>query len=218
MKYIVLDLEMNRIRRRLKVNELTREIIEIGAIAMNEAHEEIGSFMTYVHPDYNEGEIEEVIQHLTGITTEMVSQSPGFATAMESFLAWLAGFQDEILLIEWSDSDKKQLMKEIRLKEYTLEGPEKNLLEQWYDLQKAFGEVIGLTRQVSLEDALMYTGDDFEGKQHDALYDARNTAHLYAMISNPADYKAELKKVIDYLHPEPIGVSIGDMFDFSKLK
>ncbi|MBR2766322.1 MAG: hypothetical protein IKE03_10125 [Blautia sp.] len=128
MKYIVLDLEMNRIRRRLKVNELTREIIEIGAIAMNEAHEEIGSFMTYVHPDYNEGEIEEVIQHLTGITTEMVSQSPGFATAMESFLAWLAGFQDEILLIEWSDSDKKQLMKEIRLKEYTLEGPEKNLL------------------------------------------------------------------------------------------
>ncbi|MBR2766321.1 MAG: hypothetical protein IKE03_10120 [Blautia sp.] len=78
--------------------------------------------------------------------------------------------------------------------------------------------MIGLTRQVSLEDALMYTGDDFEGKQHDALYDARNTAHLYAMISNPADYKAELKKVIDYLHPEPIGVSIGDMFDFSKLK
>ncbi len=217
MKYIVLDLEMNRIRRSLKINELNREIIEIGAIALNEAFDEIGSFMTYVRPDYNEGEIEEVIQRLTGISTEMVRQAPGFAPAMDLFTEWLAGFQDEILLIEWSDSDKKQLLREIRAKEYALEGLKENLLGQWYDLQQAFGQVVGLTRQVSLEDALMYTGDDFEGRQHDALYDARNTAHLYSMISNPDSYKAELKKVIDYLRPEPIGVSIGDMFDFSKL-
>lgn len=55
MKYIVVDLEMNPIAKKYadKAAICKNEIIEIGAVLLDENFQEISSFMTYVRPEYN---------------------------------------------------------------------------------------------------------------------------------------------------------------------
>jgi inhibitor of KinA sporulation pathway (predicted exonuclease) len=48
-----------------------------------------------------------------------------------------------------------------------------------FDLSYAFRSSFNLTRNLSLSDALNYLGLKFEGKPHDALTDAKNTARLH---------------------------------------
>ena len=55
MKHIVVDLEMNNIRRRSEARKIcTNEIIEIGASMLDENLWEIGKFQIYVKPEYND--------------------------------------------------------------------------------------------------------------------------------------------------------------------
>ena len=54
MKYIVLDLEMNGVPKDNKeaFESSHMEIIEIGAVALDEDYREIDSFLTYVKPPF----------------------------------------------------------------------------------------------------------------------------------------------------------------------
>ena len=219
MKYIVLDLEMNPIHKDYKeLKKICRsEIIQIGAIALDDDFQETDSFLTYVKPQYNEA-ITELIQSLTGITTEMVQTAPDFRQAMRMFFEWCWRFDDELLLVQWSNSDRKQVVREIRLKEFTPDSEEQKVMDSWYDFQEEFGQVVGLENSVSLETAISFAGVDFDGRQHDALNDARNTAHLFRIIRNPEENREALEKVISYLKPkEEAGTCLGDLFDFGKL-
>ena len=52
MKHIVVDLEMNNIRRKSEARKIcTNEIIEIGASMLDENLWEIGKFQLYVKPE-----------------------------------------------------------------------------------------------------------------------------------------------------------------------
>lgn len=76
MKHIVVDLEMNNIRRRSEARKIcTNEIIEIGASMLDENLWEIGKFQLYVKPEYNDVIVPK-ISRLTGITNEMVANTP----------------------------------------------------------------------------------------------------------------------------------------------
>ena len=81
MKHIVVDLEMNNIRRRSEARKIcTNEIIEIGASMLDENLWEIGKFQIYVKPEYNDVIVPK-ISKLTGITNEMVANAPTFSVA-----------------------------------------------------------------------------------------------------------------------------------------
>ena len=56
MKHIVVDLEMNHLARDYKEERIicSMEVIEIGAVVLDEAYSEIGSFKTFVKPQYND--------------------------------------------------------------------------------------------------------------------------------------------------------------------
>ena len=71
MKKIFLDLEMNGVNRQYKEVRLEckSEVIEFGAVKLDENNVEIARFQSYVRPAYNE-EIERKITRLTGITTD----------------------------------------------------------------------------------------------------------------------------------------------------
>ena len=73
-----------------------------------------------------------------------------------------------------------------------------------------------MERKISLKEAVMYAGENFQGHQHDALVDARNTAELVSVVRDDVRCKEALGAVIDALKPEK-EVSLGDLFDFSKL-
>lgn len=217
MKYIVVDLEMNPLSREYETERFIckDEIIEIGAVLLDEEFQEIGSFMTLVKPKYND-KIERKIEKLTGITFDMVQAAPYFGDAVDMFFQWCSSIPDEISFIQWSESDLKQLSGEMLLKSYIPSIKQEKFLDNWTDFQKEYGDTLGVDRQLSLQKALMYAGLDAEGKLHDALFDARNTGRLVRIVRTPDLCDNVLRHVINAIKPKPIEVALGSLFDFSK--
>lgn len=86
MKYMVIDFEMNPLGGEYEAEKeiCGDEIIQIGAVALDEKYMEISSFTTLIKPQLN-SRIERRIEKLTGIKTEMVDTAPCFREALETF-------------------------------------------------------------------------------------------------------------------------------------
>ena len=216
MKHVVVDLEMNRMARIYKAERAiwNMETIEIGAVLLDENYQEIGFFKTLVKPQYN-SIIEKYYERLTGITTEQVQNAPVFEDALQMFLSWCRSIKDDLCFYQWSETDLEQFLKEIELKQIKLDDQDKKLLSEWNDFQKEYGRKLGLENSVSLSNAVMYAGLEFEGNAHDALNDARNTGYLLEIVRDPDKCEKSLKYAIELLNPTPVGQTLGDLFDFS---
>jgi len=216
MKHIVVDLEMNNIRKKSEARRVcTMETIEIGAVMLDENLQEISTFRTYVKPEYNDG-IERKITRLTGITDEMVLNAPMFNEALRMFTSWCMGTGDEVTIYAWSDTDYQQISKEMLLKRYEVSEEEKALFyNEWSDFQHEFDSHMGFERQLSLSMALDMAGIDFSGREHDALDDARNTAGLLQIFRDEELFNNTLRKIREYMKPSSIGNTIGDLIDLS---
>ena len=179
MKYIIVDLEMNSVNKKYKEERdiCNMEIIEIGAVVMDESLLVIGEFKTFVKPQFSDV-IYKKHENLTGINTQMVCHAPTFVTAYEHFVDWCESYEDDYEIYSWSDTDYNQIVAEMALKGYNNEE-KKEPLKHWFDFQKEYTEKLGLERIMSLDKALDYAGLPFEGRMHDALCDAKNTAELH---------------------------------------
>lgn len=211
---VILDLEMNAVSMDATYEKVRRicktEIMEIGAVALDEKGAEVSRFMTYVKPAFN-SVIEENYTKLTGITTEMVADAPGFAAGFRQFSNWCQELGEEIYIYAWSDCDLVQVTREMEQKKYKVNAFEKQLLKNWKDFQKIFEKKIGFDRAISLSDALNYAGFDFEGRQHDALFDAINTAELFRICNDQKLFDNYLKVVKEAMETTTIGSSMGDL-------
>ncbi|SDB03115.1 3'-5' exonuclease [Eubacterium oxidoreducens] len=216
MKHIVVDLEMNTIRKKDDARRICGlETIEIGAVMLNDNLQEISSFRTYVKPEHCDG-IARNISRLTGITDDMVANAPKFNEALHMFANWCLATGDEVIVYAWSESDYSQIAKEMVLKSYEISGAETELLgNDWFDFQQEFDSYLGFERQVSLKMALEMAGVDFLGREHDALDDARNTAELLQIIRDEERFNKTLRKIKEYMEPTEIGTTIGSLIDFS---
>ena len=218
MKYIVIDLEMNPLSKEFYEERIVcrNEIVQIGAVALDEEYQEIGSFKTLVRPEYNTG-IARRIEKLTGITTSMVEDAPIFEKALHQFLDWCCSLDDEIQFQQWSESDFYQIDRELCMKEIVLSKRHQMILQDWKDFQQEFGRKLGLADRLSLKNAIMYAGVDPAGRYHDALYDARNTAKLFRIVRDPDECSKALSLVIEALNPVSKNTTLGELFNFSEL-
>ena len=215
MIHVVIDLEMNPVSKNFKdIRRFTTdEIIEIGAVKLDDNYQQFAEFQCYVRPQY--GEITKHITKLTGITNETVADKPLFPEAFQSFMDWIGTW--DMTLYSWSNSDIKQLKDEC-----TLKIPKYNigrLERQWQDLQRAFDDRIGLHSSLALKHAIGAMNRDFEGTQHTALADAANTAAILTLLQDDEEFFRVMQPVIDLLRPKKLSQSIGDLFpELSKLK
>ena len=219
MKYIVVDFEMNPVSRTYEEEKAIcrNEIIQIGAVLLDENYVEQDSFKTYVKPCFSEG-LKRNIVCLTGITDEMLLFAPRFPEALKAFFKWCLKCGPEIQVIQWSESDHAQIAGEILQKQYPLSEQEGKLMSGWHDFQREYGDVIGSEHETSLSYAVMLAGEDFEGKRHDALHDARNTARILRTVRIPEERKRTLGKVLEVLKEStPLVSSLGDMLELSKM-
>lgn len=218
MRYVVVDLEMNKLDNQYTEEKkiCNQEIIEIGAVMLDNGHQEISRFKTYVKPQYSE-KIRDVITKLTGITTKMVKDAPVFEEAVKQFFGWCFSYDGECQVQAWSDSDLHQILAEIALKHYVINKKEQELIDNWMDFQNEYIVKLGLGRVVSLEKALNYAGIEFRGKQHDALDDAKNTADLFKIIRDNSLFEEHLHIVKEALESKPMVNTLGSMFDFAKI-
>ena len=219
---IFVDFEMNPVNKRKFPKEfknLRREIIEIGAVAIrDDTFEEIASFRRLVKPDYND-RIPKHYEELTGISTAQVLGEDHFGKAFPDFVAWCMSFQDELSLYAWSGSDLDQVTREIAAKQLLITEDMQYLFCYWFDFQMRFERMLGLKQSLALHKALDYSGIGFEGRMHDALYDARNTAELYKASIDEEAFLPMSQRIRTAVtsEKETLTASLGNLFDFGSI-
>lgn len=114
MNRVFIDLEMHPIPFNCKEERqiCTQEIIEVGAVMLNDKNEEISSFCEFVRPVYVK-KIYAKFQKLTGITTEDIIDASLLAEVLPHLIEWCG---DSYEIYSWSDSDIWQILNETRLK------------------------------------------------------------------------------------------------------
>ena len=188
---------------RRKLNE---EVIEIGAVRLDENFQQEAEFQCYVKPEY--GPIKKHITSLTGITQAMVADKKTYAACFQDFVDWVG--EEETKIYSWSMSDIKQLRSECR---YKLPDFDIGWLNaRWVDLQQEFDDRLGLHNSLALKHALGAMDHKFEGTQHTALADAINTSAILTLMQDDAKFKETMKPVLEILQPkDDLASSIGDL-------
>lgn len=177
-QHIIIDFEMNPVARNSKnVREaLHREIIEIGAVKVNNKNEIEDRFNCYVKPEYNTA-ITAFITRLTGISTSDVERAVFLRTALQMLEEWI-GYSRKARIYSWSNSDLLQIQTECTYKQIDIP----NNLSHWMDFQKEYPRLMGL--DVSYEQMGLHAAAEQFGiimdknHSHSALYDAEITAEL----------------------------------------
>lgn len=210
-KYVVIDLEMCKVAKgQRKEYPMRNEIIQIGAVLMDEQLNVVKRFNCYVKPEY--GWIDPFIERLTGIDQSKVQDAPMLFEALQIFFRWLP--EEDVTAVSWSLSDKYQFAKELAAKGIVLERMAE-LLNSWVDCQKTFTEKVKGVKVYSLSEALNATDILGEGRAHDGLADAYNTALLFAkmereetLVLNPY-YEVAFREEKEAV----LGFSLGDLLD-----
>lgn len=209
MIHVFLDFEMNPIPKKNKEVRLiaSREIIQIGAVKLNEEYEITGRYCEYVKPEYNS--INPQILQLTGITDADVANAPAFKEALESFANWIG--EGPVRIYAWSNSDLRQLRQECALKGVELP----KAFRRWMDFQKIYTRLLGLSRRskLSLTNAIGSVESEFGGKQHSALSDAENAASLLVLVKDKEAFAQRSKIVRELMGKENThATTLGDLF------
>ncbi len=210
MKYAVIDLEMCRVPKGYKKYgyKWCQETIQIGAVLLDEDYEVIDEFNTFVKPEY--GHVDAFIENMTGISQADVIDAPSFADALDMFLDWLPA--DDVRCVSWSESDPKQIIHEVVAKGIDNERLE-IIFANWIDCQKTFGKKMNRKNAYGLEEALIASDIISEGRAHDGLVDARNTALIFAKLEQNPDYELnEFYQTAREEETEHLSFCMGDLF------
>lgn len=174
MHYIVFDLEWNQPAHwdNAVMNPiyLSGEIIEIGAVKLDDHFHPIDEYRVFVTPKYYQ-KMHNDVAELTGIhDRDLVEKGIPFPDAYAQFINWCG---KDYAFMTWSMSDMPILIDNMIIHELDISD-----LPECYDIQRIFSREImrGETRY-SLETALALLKEQGD-ISHDALHDARNTARV----------------------------------------
>lgn len=183
--YVVIDLEMCNTYKSIMNSKMNykQELIQIGAVSLDENYNVIDSFVTYVSPEF--GTVDGYIKQLTGISKEDTKNAPSSKEALESFVSWLPV---DAQIVAWSRNDEKQIRSELHRKHFDI--PElRETFGTWTDCQQMFGRKLKTNKKYKLSEALSIADICYDDGAHDALVDARNTARLFAKIQSEEEFE-----------------------------
>ena len=175
MQYIVADLEWNGAFSK-KAHGYFNEIIEIGAVKLDDQMRQIDTFHAVIRPVVSR-KLSELVSDLTNITSEELEDGTSFPAAASAWRRWVG--KEPAVLITWSTTDLSVLLENYR---YFLKSDRIPFMTYYADLQAyvqshnklgSRGQQIGLARAC---EALEISDDGME--QHRALDDSRMTAAI----------------------------------------
>ncbi len=181
MNVIVVDLEMS---------QPSGQIIQIGAVYMNlKTGFIVNSFNVYVNP---EEELSDYIINLTGITQKQVDSGFKIQDALTDFWAWTE--QNDCRNIQAWGSDVWELIRESKLNGISYPDIRS------FNIKELSTIVRDTLPNTSTKGGLLKTmetfGLKFEGRQHNALVDATNTANLLFFIREQFRQMFEIKRML----------------------
>lgn len=194
MNYIIFDLEFNQVCPPtsediiIASKECPFEIIQIGAVKLNNQLEVIDGFNRLVKPAIYL-EMNPFVSKLTRITTEQLSDEASFKDVFADFKSFIG--DDEVVLCVWGMSDMKELFRNLKYHQINIQRVPKryiNLqpyLSEYFDLPKGLG--------ISLRNGIDFLDIPYEVPMHNAYHDAFYTAKIFQAI-----YSTSIKYEIYY--------------------
>ena len=210
MIYIIYDLEFNQKIKDSIENENNQfstipfEIIQIGAIKLNENFETISTFNSLIKPTIYKT-IHPIVETLTKITDDQVSSCKDFISVYKDFINFIGN--DEIILCVWGIVDIKELIRNIKF--YNLSASQ---ISRYIDIQAYASKYLKTEKKskIGLKNAIELLNIPIEGDFHNAFYDAYYTAEIFKIIhdhnmkpivyiSSPERKSAQHKEKIDLI-------------------
>lgn len=175
MNYIVFDLEATCWENdRSKINE----IIEIGAVKLNDNLKVVDIFSEFVKPTINPV-LSDFCTKLTTITQKDVDGAKPFEQVMKDFESWIGLNGNKAILCSWGFYDKKQIDKECSVKSYS--GNIGWMLENHISIKHQFADFMKI-RPCGMEKALEILGLYLEGTHHRGIDDAQNITRIFVEV------------------------------------
>ena len=186
MTYIVMDLEWNGAYSK-KAHGYFNEIIEIGAVKLDDSLEITGRFHAVIKPVVSK-KLSEIITNLTSITDEELEEGTTFSRAVSQLRRWIGS--GKTVLLTWSTTDLLVLMENCRFfyGEQTIP-----FMHSYLDLQAYAQRRMGadMSQQMGLSRACEALGISEEGSDlHRALDDSLLTAQILMKVFEPASFEA----------------------------
>lgn len=194
MNYIVLDMEWNQPYPGMKLEYenghcLANEIIQIGAVRMNDALEITDTFETNVKPQKLR-HINHNVRKLTGLDDTQLADAVTLDKAVTAFRDWCGS---DFVFLTWGYDDIGVLGNNL-----AYFGLSTDWLPSFYNLQMIFcAQTENLNKQYSLAYAVEHFGISIDKPLHDALTDAYYTALVGASLDlkgGIASYRAMVFK------------------------
>lgn len=171
MNYIILDLEATCWEDRALKN--TSEIIEIGAVRVNENQEITGEFCRFIRPQLHP-ELSDFCKSLTTITQAEIDAAAPFPEVLEEFLRWISEGDQPYLLGSWGFYDRNQLEKDCKL-----HGLDSSWLAPHMSIKHQHAPLTGARRPMGMAGALAREGLALVGTHHRGIDDARNITQIF---------------------------------------
>ncbi|MBR3993166.1 MAG: exonuclease domain-containing protein [Anaerotignum sp.] len=203
MNYIVLDLEFNqsfpfKSGKKVEPNpECPFEIIQIGAVKLNERFEQLDTFDAMIRPQIYP-RLHPFVEKITGIRAEMLADKPSFKEAYEGFLKFIGN--EPAILCTWGGDDVKSLFRNILFHDLDADA----LTNQFLNVQPFAAQHLNheAGKAIGLKNAVEALGIPEAETFHNALNDAVYTAKIFA-ITHPAEIKAETFNPLTMLAKKP---------------
>ncbi|MBK7870193.1 MAG: exonuclease domain-containing protein [Saprospiraceae bacterium] len=172
MNFIIYDLEATCWQGRPP--SLVQEIIEIGAVRLNNYGEVEGTFNSFIRPKMHP-RLSAFCQELTTIRQIDIDRAPNFPDVIEDFQDWAEVFDEDYLLCSWGGFDKTMLIQDCQLHDmdYDWVEPHINLKEQYREIKR-------LRQSKGLKSVVNAEGFEFTGTHHRGIDDAENLARVFA--------------------------------------
>ncbi len=210
MKYIVLDLEWNQSNtgKEKEVEQLPAEIIEIGAIKVDEQGVIVGEFSQLVKPTVYL-EMHHFTSQLIHMQMKELERGKPFAKVATDFLEWCGS--EEYLFCTWGATDLTELQRNMKF--YEMEPLSKGPI-RYLDVQKLFSIAYEdkKTRR-ALEYAVTYLDKEENLPFHRAFSDAYYTARIFAQIMEDKPEVLEYVSFDVYCVPKTRDEEIKVQFD-----
>jgi len=182
MEYVVMDLEFNQFfpfksgSHRGANPACPFEIIQIGAIKLNEKFETLGSFDEFIKPQIYK-RIHPFVEKITGITQKDLKNAREFAEVYSSFSEF-AG--KDSIICTWGPDDIKSLFRNVLF--YELDP--KSITDHYINVQKYASDKLEYENggSIGLKNAVTKFGLAIEDEFHNAFYDAKYTAEIFRLV------------------------------------
>ena len=177
MNYIIFDLEATCWENDRKRQN---EIIEIGAVKLNERLKTVSEFQIFVKPALSP-QLSDFCKQLTSISQADVDAAMYFPQAINQFQEWIGN--EPHVLCSWGFYDKNQLQKDCALHQIASEWTDNHI-----SLKHQHGRMIGRERGVGMERALTMLKLPLEGTHHRGIDDAKNIAKIFVKIFDRLEF------------------------------